>query len=436
MSDLFTFDSLNQQFQELNKLTQNEQETEKEAGKLTEGTSILPVLPIVSELYGKGVQVAGKLQQAYTQFQKVGQAADAARAKAFNLAKQVRQQPTAEEEQPAVEEQPFTASVNEGGVELTDLSSSLGRTVQGGLDAGIGSETSLESPLSSAVSDTLGTLRSTVGSAVSDTVGTLRSTVGSIVQPETDISTLNSLLPSGAGSYVDLSGTAQGLQDVARGALSDAQGSLRTGMSAIQGVGEDALTSLQQTAQGALSSVQQTAQGALSSAQQTAQGALSSAQQAAQGALSSVQETGAAVASGLEGAAADASSAVSALTSGGLGGITSGAAADAVAGLGSAATSAIGTAGSGLQSAVGTLGSAIGVDTSAVSGAIGSAVQAGTAAVETGTAVATGVLSTVGEVLGPIGALASIAMGLYDVFSASENHHIDAVAAPTFTAGL
>ena len=425
MSDLFTFDSLNQQFQELNKLTQNEQETEKEAGKLTEGTSILPVLPIVSELYGKGVQVAGKLQQAYTQFQKVGQAADAARAKAFNLAKQVRQQPTAEEEQPAVEEQPFTASVNEGGVELTDLSSSLGRTVQGGLDAGIGSETSLESPLSSAVSDTLGTLRSTVGSAVSDTVGTLRSTVGSIVQPETDISTLNSLLPSGAGSYVDLSGTAQGLQDVARGALSDAQGSLRTGMSAIQGVGEDALTSLQQTAQGALSSVQQ-----------TAQGALSSAQQAAQGALSSVQETGAAVASGLEGAAADASSAVSALTSGGLGGITSGAAADAVAGLGSAATSAIGTAGSGLQSAVGTLGSAIGVDTSAVSGAIGSAVQAGTAAVETGTAVATGVLSTVGEVLGPIGALASIAMGLYDVFSASENHHIDAVAAPTFTAGL
>ena len=425
MSDLFTFDSLNQQFQELNKLTQNEQETEKEAGKLTEGTSILPVLPIVSELYGKGVQVAGKLQQAYTQFQKVGQAADAARAKAFNLAKQVRQQPTGEEEQPAVEEQPFTASVNEGGVELTDLSSSLGRTVQGGLDAGIGSETSLESPLSSVVSDTLGTLRSTVGSAVSDTVGTLRSTVGSIVQPETDISTLNSLLPSGAGSYVDLSGTAQGLQDVARGALSDAQGSLRTGMSAIQGVGEDALTSLQQTAQGALSSVQQTAQGALSSAQQTAQGA-----------LSSVQETGAAVASGLEGAAADASSAVGALTSGGLGGITSGAAADAVAGLGSAATSAIGTAGSGLQSAVGTLGSAIGVDTSAVSGAIGSAVQAGTAAVETGTAVATGVLSTVGEVLGPIGALASIAMGIYDIFSASENHHIDAVAAPTFTAGL
>ena len=414
MSDLFTFDSLNQQFQELNKLTQNEQETEKEAGKLTEGTSILPVLPIVSELYGKGVQVAGKLQQAYTQFQKVGQAADAARAKAFNLAKQVRQQPTGEEEQPAVEEQPFTASVNEGGVELTDLSSSLGRTVQGGLDAGIGSETSLESPLSSVVSDTLGTLRSGVSSAVSDTVGTLRSTVGSIVQPETDISTLNSLLPSGAGSYVDLSGTAQGLQDVARGALSDAQGSLRTGMSAIQGVGEDALTSLQQTAQGALSSVQQTAQGA----------------------LSSVQETGAAVASGLEGAAADASSAVGALTSGGLGGITSGAAADAVAGLGSAATSAIGTAGSGLQSAVGTLGSAIGVDTSAVSGAIGSAVQAGTAAVETGTAVATGVLSTVGEVLGPIGALASIAMGIYDIFSASENHHIDAVAAPTFTAGL
>jgi len=428
MSDLFTFDSLNQQFQELNKLTQNEQETEKEAGKLTEGTSILPVLPIVSELYGKGVQVAGKLQQAYTQFQKVGQAADAARAKAFNLAKQVRQQPTAEEEQPAVEEQPFTASVNEGGVELTDLSS-LGRTVQGGLDAGIGSETSLESPLSSvvsdtlgtlrstvgsAVSDTVGTLRSTVGSAVSDTVGTLRSTVGSIVQPETDISTLNSLLPSGAGSYVDLSGTAQGLQDVARGALSDAQGSLRTGMSALQGVGEDALTSLQQTAQGALSSVQQTAQGA----------------------LSSVQQTSAAVASGLEGAAADASSAVSALTSGGLGGITSGAAADAVAGLGSAATSAIGTAGSGLQSAVGTLGSAIGVDTSAVSGAIGSAVQAGTAAVETGTAVATGVLSTVGEVLGPIGALAAIGMGIYDIFSASENHHIDAVAAPTFTAGL
>jgi hypothetical protein len=413
MSDLFTFDSLNQQFQELNKLTQNEQETEKEAGKLTEGTSILPVLPIVSELYGKGVQVAGKLQQAYTQFQKVGQAADAARAKAFNLAKQVRQQPTAEEEQAPVEEQPFTASVNEGGVELTDLSS-LGRTVQGGLDAGIGSETSLESPLSSVVSDTLGTLRSGVSSAVSDTVGTLRSTVGSIVQPETDISTLNSLLPSGAGSYVDLSGTAQGLQDVARSALSDAQGSLRTGMSAIQGVGEDALTSLQQTAQGALSS----------------------AQQAAQGALSSVQETGAAVASGLEGAAADASSAVGALTSGGLGGITSGAAADAVAGLGSAATSAIGTAGSGLQSAVGTLGSAIGVDTSAVSGAIGSAVQAGTAAVETGTAVATGVLSTVGEVLGPIGALASIAMGIYDIFSASENHHIDAVAAPTFTAGL
>jgi hypothetical protein len=402
MSDLFTFDSLNQQFQELNKLTQNEQETEKEAGKLTEGTSILPVLPIVSELYGKGVQVAGKLQQAYTQFQKVGQAADAARAKAFNLAKQVRQQPTGEEEQPAVEEQPFTASVNEGGVELTDLSS-LGRTVQGGLDAGIGSETSLESPLSSVVSDTLGTLRSGVSSVVSDTVGTLRSTVGSIVQPETDISTLNSLLPSGAGSYVDLSGTAQGLQDVARGALSDAQGSLRTGMSAIQSVGEDALTSLQQTAQGALSSVQQTS---------------------------------AAVASGLEGAAADASSAVSALTSGGLGGITSGAAADAVAGLGSAATSAIGTAGSGLQSAVGTLGSAIGVDTSAVSGAIGSAVQAGTAAVETGTAVATGVLSTVGEVLGPIGALASIAMGIYDIFSASENHHIDAVAAPTFTAGL
>ena len=425
MSDLFTFDSLNQQFQELNKLTQNEQETEKEAGKLTEGTSILPVLPIVSELYGKGVQVAGKLQQAYTQFQKVGQAADAARAKAFNLAKQVRQQPTGEEEQPAVEEQPFTASVNEGGVELTDLSSSLGRTVQGGLDAGIGSETSLESPLSSVVSDTLGTLRSTVGSAVSDTVGTLRSTVGSIVQPETDISTLNSLLPSGAGSYVDLSGTAQGLQDVARSALSDAQGSLRTGMSAVQSVGEDALTSLQQTAQGALSSVQQ-----------TAQGALSSAQQAAQGALSSVQETGAAVASGLEGAAADASSAVGALTSGGLGGITSGAAADAVAGLGSAATSAIGTAGSGLQSAVGTLGSAIGVDTSAVSGAIGSAVQAGTAAVETGTAVATGVLSTVGEVLGPIGALAAIGMGIYDIFSASENHHIDAVAAPTFTAGL
>ena len=424
MSDLFTFDSLNQQFQELNKLTQNEQETEKEAGKLTEGTSILPVLPIVSELYGKGVQVAGKLQQAYTQFQKVGQAADAARAKAFNLAKQVRQQPTAEEEQPAVEEQPFTASVNEGGVELTDLSS-LGRTVQGGLDAGIGSETSLESPLSSVVSDTLGTLRSGVSSAVSDTVGTLRSTVGSIVQPETDISTLNSLLPSGAGSYVDLSGTAQGLQDVARSALSDAQGSLRTGMSAVQSVGEDALTSLQQTAQGALSSVQQ-----------TAQGALSSAQQAAQGALSSVQETGAAVASGLEGAAADASSAVSALTSGGLGGITSGAAADAVAGLGSAATSAIGTAGSGLQSAVGTLGSAIGVDTSAVSGAIGSAVQAGTAAVETGTAVATGVLSTVGEVLGPIGALAAIGMGIYDIFSASENHHIDAVAAPTFTAGL
>ena len=413
MSDLFTFDSLNQQFQELNKLTQNEQETEKEAGKLTEGTSILPVLPIVSELYGKGVQVAGKLQQAYTQFQKVGQAADAARAKAFNLAKQVRQQPTGEEEQPAVEEQPFTASVNEGGVELTDLSS-LGRTVQGGLDAGIGSETSLESPLSSVVSDTLGTLRSGVSSAVSDTVGTLRSTVGSIVQPETDISTLNSLLPSGAGSYVDLSGTAQGLQDVARGALSDAQGSLRTGMSAIQGVGEDALTSLQQTAQGALSSVQQTAQGA----------------------LSSVQQTSAAVASGLEGAAADASSAVSALTSGGLGGITSGAAADAVAGLGSAATSAIGTAGSGLQSAVGTLGSAIGVDTSAVSGAIGSAVQAGTAAVETGTAVATGVLSTVGEVLGPIGALAAIGMGIYDIFSASENHHIDAVAAPTFTAGL
>ena len=424
MSDLFTFDSLNQQFQELNKLTQNEQETEKEAGKLTEGTSILPVLPIVSELYGKGVQVAGKLQQAYTQFQKVGQAADAARAKAFNLAKQVRQQPTAEEEQPAVEEQPFTASVNEGGVELTDLSS-LGRTVQGGLDAGIGSETSLESPLSSVVSDTLGTLRSGVSSAVSDTVGTLRSTVGSIVQPETDISTLNSLLPSGAGSYVDLSGTAQGLQDVARGALSDAQGSLRTGMSALQGVGEDALTSLQQTAQGALSSVQQTAQGALSSAQQTAQGA-----------LSSVQETGAAVASGLEGAAADASSAVGALTSGGLGGITSGAAADAVAGLGSAATSAIGTAGSGLQSAVGTLGSAIGVDTSAVSGAIGSAVQAGTAAVETGTAVASGVLSTVGEVLGPIGALAAIGMGIYDIFSASENHHIDAVASPTFTAGL
>jgi len=413
MSDLFTFDSLNQQFQELNKLTQNEQETEKEAGKLTEGTSILPVLPIVSELYGKGVQVAGKLQQAYTQFQKVGQAADAARAKAFNLAKQVRQQPTGEEEQPAVEEQPFTASVNEGGVELTDLSS-LGRTVQGGLDAGIGSETSLESPLSSVVSDTLGTLRSGVSSAVSDTVGTLRSTVGSIVQPETDISTLNSLLPSGAGSYVDLSGTAQGLQDVARGALSDAQGSLRTGMSAIQSVGEDALTSLQQTAQGALSSVQQTAQGA----------------------LSSVQQTSAAVASGLEGAAADASSAVSALTSGGLGGITSGAAADAVAGLGSAATSAIGTAGSGLQSAVGTLGSAIGVDTSAVSGAIGSAVQAGTAAVETGTAVATGVLSTVGEVLGPIGALAAIGMGIYDIFSASENHHIDAVAAPTFTAGL
>ena len=455
MSDLFTFESLNQQFQELNKLTQNEKQTEKEAGKLTEGTSILPTLPIVSELYPKLGQVGTKLEGAYTEFQKFGTAVANAQKKMISLAKETKQARDAQQattettETPSISEQPYTASMNEGATELSDLSN-LGRAVSGGSEVGIGSETSLANPLRSVaseldttVSDTVGALRSGVSSAISDTVGAVRSSVGSAI--ESGVSSvrsavmgtdINSLLPSGAGAYVDLSGTSEGLQTVARSALSDAQGGLLRGVQGVQGTGEDVLSSVRSAVQGAgqdiLSTVQQTGQSALSSGQS----ALSAVQQVGEGALSAVQESAQGALSGVEGAISSGSSALNSLASSGLSGIASGSASEAVQGVGSAAANAIGSAGSGINNAVSAVGSALGVDTGAITGAVSGAVQAGTAAVETGTAVASGVLSTVGEVLGPIGALAAIGMGIYDIFSASENHHQDAVASPTFTAGL
>jgi hypothetical protein len=135
MSDLFTFDSLNQQFQEINKLTQNEQESEKTAGKVAEGTAVIPFLPLASEIFSKGSAVVGKLQEGYQALQKLGSA--------------VQQVGTKVATGTLGGETGFTAGENAGAIEMTDVSG-LSSTVEG---AGI--EPAVEGLSAEAINDLL-----------------------------------------------------------------------------------------------------------------------------------------------------------------------------------------------------------------------------------------------------------------------------------------
>ena len=82
------------------------------------------------------------------------------------------------------------------------------------------------------------------------------------------------------------------------------------------------------------------------------------------------------------------------------------------------------------------MGAAVGADVSGAVGAVGAAGAAVGEGIAVGAAVGASVLSTVGAVFAPVAALAAIGFGIYDLITGSESHHEDAIAAPTFTAGL